>query len=322
MYKVLITGGAGFIGSHLLAHFAKKYPQYKLYNLDKLTYAANMDYLEGIECVHLHEDITHFNNVRQLFKTERFNAVIHLAAESHVDRSIENPLEFVTTNVLGSVHLLEAARGICEKFYHISTDEVYGSLGEEGYFSEASPYQPSSPYSASKASSDHFVRAYGRTYGLPYLISNCSNNFGPHQDHEKLIPQSIRKFFLNEPVPIYGNGTHIRDWLYVKDHVDAIDFIFHHGDLGETYNIGGECEKRNIDLITELSYLIDMELGRKEGTSKQLITFVQDRLGHDQRYAIDCSKLKKMGWKQKTPFDQALRETIRWYLASYALIEV
>jgi dTDP-glucose 4,6-dehydratase len=322
MYKLLITGGAGFIGSHVVAHFAKKYPHYAIFNLDKLTYAANLDYLEGLKCHHLCEDVNDLKRMHELFQHFRFDAVIHLAAESHVDRSIESPIEFVHTNVLGTVHLLQAALGICKKFYHISTDEVYGSLGAEGFFSETSSYQPSSPYSASKAASDHFVRAYGHTYGLPYLISHCSNNFGPHQYHEKLIPQSIKKFFREEPVPLYGTGTNVRDWLYVMDHVEAIDLIFHHGHLNETYVIGGECEKRNIDLLRELSWIMDDELGRPLGTSQKLITFVKDRPGHDQRYAIDCTKVKKLGWTKKTSFNEALLKTVRWCLASDALVEV
>lgn len=323
MYKVLITGGAGFIGSHVAIHFVQEYPQYQIYNLDKLTYAGNLENVKEIEGAPNYHficaDLNSLATVRELFETYQFNAVIHLAAESHVDRSIEDPLEFVRTNVLGTVHLLEASLGVCEKFYHISTDEVYGTLGSEGYFTEESPYKPSSPYSATKAASDHLVRAYGHTFGLPYIVSNCSNNFGPHQYPEKLIPLAISRFLARKPVPVYGDGSNVRDWLYVKDHVEAIDLIFHRGKLGETYNVGGECEKRNIDLILELSDLIDAELGRPLGESRQYIHFVKDRPGHDQRYAIDCSKIKKLGWKRNYPFGQALQETLAWYTAKELL---
>ena len=324
MKNILITGGAGFIGSHLVRLFVKKYPNYHIYNLDLLTYAGNLENIKDIEQAEnytfLKGDIADKKYIQNIFNTYKFDAVIHLAAESHVDKSISSPLEFVQTNVIGTVNLLQIAKKIWKNkedklFYHISTDEVYGSLNDKGYFTEKTPYQPHSPYSASKASSDHFVRAYFDTYNLPIVISNCSNNYGPNQFPEKLIPLFINNIKHNKNLPVYGNGKNIRDWLYVEDHIEAIDNIFHNGKVGETYNIGGENEWTNIDLINELIKITDKKLNRKKGASKKLITFVEDRKGHDLRYAIDISKIKnELNWKPKTNFKQGLEKTVEWYL--------
>ncbi len=325
MHTILITGGAGFIGSHLTRLFVTKYPHYKIVNLDALTYAGNLANLKDIESASNYHfikgDITDTELLQQLFTQHRFTAVLHCAAESHVDRSITDPLAFVRTNVVGTSSLLLAAREFWKAdftdklFYHISTDEVYGSLGETGYFYETTPYDPRSPYSASKASSDHFVRAFYHTYGLPVKISNCSNNYGPFHFPEKLIPLSINNIIHNKPLPIYGKGENIRDWLYVEDHARAIDVIFHNGKIGETYNIGGHNEWKNIDLIKELCKQMDRKLNRAPGTSEKLISFVKDRAGHDMRYAIDASKLKtELGWEPSLQFEEGLSKTIDWYL--------
>ena len=325
MKKILITGGAGFIGSHVIRLFVNKYPQYKIYNLDNLTYAGNLANLKDIENSPNYEfikgDIIEGNYIMNLFEKYRFDSVIHLAAESHVDRSISNPTEFIYTNIVGTVNLLNAAKHIWKDnfedklFYHISTDEVYGSLGKEGFFVETTSYDPHSPYSASKASSDHLVRAYHDTFGLPIVISNCSNNYGSYQFPEKLIPLFINNIQNNEFLPVYGKGENVRDWLYVEDHAKAIDVIFHNGKNGETYNIGGHNEWKNIDLIKVVCKIMDKKLGRKEGTSEKLITFVKDRAGHDLRYAIDSSKLQKeLGWKPSLQFEEGIEKTIDWYL--------
>ncbi len=325
MHTILITGGAGFIGSHLTRLFVTKYPHYKIVNLDALTYAGNLANLKDIESASNYHfikgDITDTELLQQLFTQHRFTAVLHCAAESHVDRSITDPLAFVRTNVVGTSSLLLAAREFWKAdftdklFYHISTDEVYGSLGETGYFYETTPYDPLSPYSASKASIDHFVRAFYHTYGLPVKISNCSNNYGPFHFPEKLIPLSINNIIHNKPLPIYGKGENIRDWLYVEDHARAIDVIFHNGKIGETYNIGGHNEWKNIDLIKELCKQMDSKLNRAPGTSEKLISFVKDRAGHDMRYAIDASKLKtELGWEPSLQFEEGLSKTIDWYL--------
>lgn len=322
--NILITGGAGFIGSHVTRLFVNTYNDYQIYNLDALTYAGNLENLKDIEnksnYSFLKADINDPETIFSLFKKYQFDAVIHLAAESHVDRSITDPLSFLRTNIFGTVNLLNAARDSWKDFsnklfYHISTDEVYGTLGESGLFTEETPYQPNSPYSASKAGSDHFVRAYGETYGLPYIISNCSNNYGPNQFPEKLIPLFINNIIENKSLPVYGDGNYTRDWLYVIDHALAIDLAFHQGRIGETYNIGGFNEWKNIDLVKLLCSLMDDKLGREKGSSEQLITFVKDRPGHDFRYAIDANKInKELNWKPAVTFDQGLSKTIDWYL--------
>ncbi|MCX8020052.1 MAG: dTDP-glucose 4,6-dehydratase [Chitinophagaceae bacterium] len=327
--KILITGGCGFIGSHVVRQFVMKYPDYQILNADALTYAGNPENLRDIEhypnYVFRQTNIVDEKAVEELFQSFRPDAVIHLAAESHVDRSILSPLDFVYTNVIGTVNLLNAAKRIWidEKnnsasrllFYHISTDEVYGALGETGYFTEDTKYDPHSPYSASKAASDHFVRAYHDTYGLPVVISNCSNNYGPNQFPEKLIPLFIHNIIHKKPLPVYGDGLYTRDWLYVKDHAEAIDLIFHRGKTGETYNIGGHNEWKNIDLVKLLCRLMDQKLGRPKGESEKLITFVKDRPGHDRRYAIDASKIQReLGWKPSVTFEEGLSLTIDWYL--------
>jgi dTDP-glucose 4,6-dehydratase len=323
--KILITGGAGFIGSHVVRLFVTKYPQYHIFNLDALTYAGNLENLKDIENYpnysFLKGDITDSDFLNSVFSEHDFTGVIHLAAESHVDRSITDPLAFVKTNILGTVNLMNSClrswknNFIGKRFYHISTDEVYGSLGSGGFFTETTPYSPNSPYSASKASSDHFVRAYGETYGLPYVISNCSNNYGPNQFPEKLIPLFINNIIENKPLPVYGDGNYTRDWLYVIDHAIAIDKVYHQGKNGETYNIGGFNEWKNIDLVKLLCKLMDQKLNRPKGTSEKLITFVTDRPGHDKRYAIDASKINsELGWEPSVTFEEGLNQTIDWYL--------
>ena len=326
MKNILITGGAGFIGSHVVKRFVNNYPNYNIYNVDNLTYAGNLSNLKGLEekknYFFFKIDIKNHNEILKLFVDKKITDVIHLAAESHVDKSIENSFEFAKTNVLGTLSLLEASKiswDLSSKnnvFYHISTDEVYGSLGLEGSFTEYSKYDPNSPYSASKASSDHFVRAYHKTYGLPILISNCSNNYGPNQHAEKMIPNIINSLLKQIKIPIYGDGKNIRDWLYVDDHCDAIELIFNNGNCGETYNIGGNYEISNIDLANIIIKIFDEIKLNNSGTSSRLIEFVNDRPGHDFRYAIDFSKIKKqLGWTPKTNFDKGIRETINWYIS-------
>jgi len=325
--SILITGGAGFIGSHVVRLFVQKYTNYHIFNLDALTYAGNLENLVDIEnasnYTFIKGDITDESLINSLFHEYKFDAVIHLAAESHVDRSIEDPLAFVKTNVIGTMILLNAFKNcwknnfVDKLFYHISTDEVYGSLGKTGLFTETTSYDPNSPYSASKASSDHFVRAYGETYNMPYVITNCSNNYGQNQFPEKLIPLFINNIINNKPLPVYGDGNYTRDWLYVKDHAIAIDLVFHKGILYETYNIGGFNEWKNIDLVKLLCQQMDKELGRELGSSEKLITYVKDRPGHDLRYAIDATKIKKeLGWEPSVTFEQGLEITINWYLSN------
>ena len=327
MKTILITGGAGFIGSHVIRRFVKNYPEYQIINLDVLTYAGNLENLKDIDTLpnytFVKGDITDIDLVNSIFETYPIEAVIHLAAESHVDRSITDPAAFIRTNIFGTFNLVHAAKEHWKgnmdgkKFYHISTDEVYGSLGETGLFTETTSYDPKSPYSASKASSDHLVRAYFNTFHLPVLISNCSNNYGPNQFPEKLIPLCIHNIQHSKPIPVYGKGENIRDWLYVEDHASAIDVIFHQGVIGETYNIGGINEWTNIDLIRLLCSIMDTKLGRDTGTSEKLITFVKDRAGHDQRYAIDSSKLQnELGWTPSLQFESGLEKTVDWYLAN------
>lgn len=323
--NILITGGAGFIGSHVVRLFVTKYPNYEIYNLDKLTYAGNLENLRDIENrpnYHFIKcDITEEQQINELFETIGFDSVVHLAAESHVDRSIQDPLAFVKTNVLGTVVLLNAARRFWKGdahdhlFYHVSTDEVYGSLGSEGYFREDTPYDPRSPYSASKAASDHMVMAYYHTYHLPVVISNCSNNYGSFHFPEKLIPLMINNILNKKPLPVYGDGQNVRDWLWVEDHARAIDTIFHHGRRGDTYNVGGSNEWKNIDLVRNLCAIMDRKLGRAPGESASLIEFIRDRPGHDYRYAIDAGKLQReLGWSPSLTFEQGLEKTVDWYL--------
>lgn len=330
--KILITGGAGFIGSHVVRLMVNKYPNYSIYNLDKLTYAGNLENLKDLEGKpnyhFIKGDITDVSFTDKLFSENDFDSVIHLAAESHVDRSISHPLEFVMTNVVGTVALLNAAKKAWQRnydkkrFYHVSTDEVYGSLGTSGLFSETTKYDPHSPYSASKASSDHFVRAYHDTYGLDIVISNCSNNYGTHQFPEKLIPLLIHNIRNSQPLPVYGKGENIRDWLFVEDHALAIDLILHKGKSGETYNIGASNEWKNIDLIRFLCKTMDVKMGREIGTSERLITFVKDRAGHDLRYAIDASKMKnELGWKPSVSFEEGLEKTVDWYMKNRSWME-
>ena len=329
---IIITGGAGFIGSHVVRLFVNKYPNYRIINLDLLTYAGNLENLKDIENAPnytlIKADIVDADAINRIFNEYKPDGVLHLAAESHVDRSITDPLAFVRTNVIGTVNLLNAARDLWKdnmankRFYHISTDEVYGTLGETGLFTETTPYDPNSPYSASKASSDHFVRAYGETYGLPYVLTNCSNNYGPNHFPEKLIPLFINNIINKKSLPVYGDGKYTRDWLYVIDHARAIDLVFHEGKNHETYNIGGFNEWQNIDLIKVLCSIMDRKLERSQGESEQLITYVKDRPGHDLRYAIDASKInKELGWSPSVTFEEGLEKTIDWYLENTEWLE-
>ena len=330
--NILITGGAGFIGSHVVRRFVNKYENYHIYNLDALTYAGNLENLIDIEkkenYTFIKGDITDEVFINKIFKKYKFEQIIHLAAESHVDRSITDPLLFAKTNILGTMVLLNAFKKIWENnwdnrlFYHVSTDEVYGTLGDSGLFTETTPYDPNSPYSASKASSDHFVRSYGETYKMPYVISNCSNNYGAFQFPEKLIPLFINNIINNKALPVYGDGNYTRDWLFVVDHAVAIDLVLHKGSLKETYNIGGFNEWKNIDLVKLLCNQMDLKLGREQGTSDKLITFVKDRAGHDLRYAIDANKInKELGWKPSVTFEVGLSKTIDWYLSNKKWLE-
>ena len=330
--KILVTGGAGFIGSHLVKRLVKKYPEYLIFNLDALTYAGNIENLREVQnhanYKFIKGDISNGIFIENLFNSYQFEGVIHLAAESHVDRSISNPTVFVKTNVLGTVNLLNSSINIWKndlknkRFYHVSTDEVYGSLASKGLFNEQTPYDPKSPYSASKASSDHFVRAYGKTYNMPYVISNCSNNYGEFHFPEKLIPLFINNIINSKPLPLYGDGNYTRDWLYVKDHVNAIDLLFHKGKNHETYNIGGFNEYKNIDLVRLLCKKMDQKLGREHGSSEKLITFIKDRPGHDKRYAVDANKInKELGWKPSITFEEGLDKTIEWYINNSEWLE-